>query len=45
MPQSIEVVYVRRTGAPTEAFAGELPRAGLDQPNNRKFADAVIRRA
>lgn len=44
MPLSIEVVYVRRAGAPTEAFAGVLPRAGLDQPNNRKFADAVIRR-
>lgn len=45
MPLSIEVVYVRRVGAPREAFTGELPRSGLDQPNNRKFADAVIRRA
>jgi len=44
MPLSIEVAYVRRAGAPMEAFTGELPRAGLDQPNNRKFTDAVIRR-
>ena len=45
MPSAIEVVYVRRAGAPTAPYAGDLPRAGLDQPNNRKFADAVIRRA
>lgn len=44
MPLSIEVVYVRRAGAPVEAFVGELPRAGLDQPNNRKLADSVIKR-
>lgn len=45
MPRSIEVVYVRRRGAPLEAFAGMLPIPGLDQPNNRKFADAVIRQS
>ena len=39
----IEVAYVRRPNSPMELFAGQLPRAGLDQPNNKKSADVVIR--
>lgn len=44
MPAALEVVYVRRAGSPDRPFGGELPRAGLDQPNNSKFPDYLMRR-
>lgn len=44
LPTVIEIVYVRRPNSPMELYAGQLPRAGLDQPNNPKSADIVIRR-
>jgi hypothetical protein len=44
IPTAIEVVYVRRPMTPIGDYAGELPRVGLDQPNNRKKPDVVIRR-
>jgi hypothetical protein len=43
-PSAIEVTYVRRAALPVEDFLGELPRVGLDQPNNWKRPDVKIRR-